>query len=277
MVFTDAQVMYPAEEAVQFFLSTMREYADQNIGATIFGLGFDFGHEVALDISQVRGANYFFLSSYERIVSVFDEEFEFLVTPIAYDVEMTVDVPLGFDVEDVYGIDTEEPFGHQMQLEVPTLFLSSRQGGGAIFIRARPSASLDRSVENAIATINLSYETQSHEQITLAPLAPVLPAEGESQNDTAFFEADAVRRGVLLMNTAKVLHDACADVYVEEYYWYYDVDAMNRAVVRLTDFLDYFDEMANGLEDCLTADSRCLSEERALLEKLRENIEDLSY
>lgn len=275
LVFTDAQLLYRAAEDVQLFLSTMREYADRNIGATIFGLGFDFGHEVAFDIAQVRGANYFFLSNYERIVSVFDDEFDFLVTPVAYDVELTIDVPLGFDIEDVYGIGAEEPFTRQLELKVPTLFLSSREGGGAIFVRARPGASLDRSLENPVATINLSYETPEGEPVAMAELAPVLPPEGDSED--FYFESAAVRRGVLLMNTAKVLHDACADIYVDEYYWYYDQNALERAVARLTDFLDYFDQVAEGLEDCLTEDSRCLSQEKELVEKLRDNIEGLYY
>jgi Ca-activated chloride channel family protein len=279
IVFTDAQLEFTADQHVQLFLSTMREYADRNIGATAFGVGFAFGHDVAFDISQIRGANYFFLSTYDRIVTVFDEEFDFLVTPVAYDVELVLDVPLGFDIENVYGIEAKEPFTHQLELKVPTLFLSTREGGGAIFVRARAGASLDRTVENIVANIDLSYETPEGEAVSITALTPRLPPEGIA-GDGAYFESDAVRRGVLLMNTVKVLHDACDDVYVyddEYYYWYYDYGAMDRAVSRLTDFLGYFDETSAGLDDCLTANTRCLSDERALVEKLRENIAQLYY
>ena len=62
-------------------IATMEEYAADDIGATLFGVGTDFGHETAERIAQVRGANYFFLSDYDRIVTVFDEEFDLLVTP----------------------------------------------------------------------------------------------------------------------------------------------------------------------------------------------------
>jgi len=133
IVFTDALPTFGEFEADEF-VDVMKNRAADGTGATIFGVGADFGQELAYDISQVRGGNYFVLSDYDRIVSVFDEEFDFLVTPIAYDLELDVTIPFEFDVTDVYGVPFDEPFGHVLTIEVPTLFLSAREGGGAIQI-----------------------------------------------------------------------------------------------------------------------------------------------
>ena len=44
------------------------------------------------------------------------------------------------------------------------------------------------------------------------------------------------------------------------------------AVDRLTEFLPYFDELAEGLEDQASSTSRKLSDERALLAQLLDNL-----
>ena len=49
----------------------------------------------------MRGANYFYLNNADRTRAVFDEDFDFLVTPIAYDLHMALTPAEGFRVEAV--------------------------------------------------------------------------------------------------------------------------------------------------------------------------------
>ena len=273
ILFTDAQLRLRNEEHVRRFLQTMRDYANDEIGTTVFGVGADFGHEVAYDISQVRGGNYFFLSDYDRIVSVFDQEFDFLVTPVAYDVTLSVSVPFEFDVVGVYGLPAEEPFGHSLRLTIPTLFLSTREGGGSVFVRTRAGALVDFQEANSAATIGLAYTTVDGARMTQPTIATALPAELDPDAMTSYFENDATKRGVLLLNTALTLRSVCEDVYWGGYYYYYDSEAQSRAITRLTEFLDYFDALAAGLEDQVSTGSRSLSQERALVEKLLSNLQ----
>ncbi len=271
LVFTDAELRSRQESAVRDFISAMEEYAEAEIGATLFGVGTNFGHEVAYDIAQVRGGNYFFLSDYDRIVSVFDEEFDFLVTPIAYDVALEVNVPFSFDVVEVHGIETEEPYLNVAELTIPTVFFSSRAGGGAIMMRMRAGAMVDFDLENTLAEVSLSYETPEGLTKTQEPVSAVLPSGLDSTGEVDYFQDDAARRAVLLLNTAIVLHKTCEDAYAY-YGWYYSGGDYGRAVDRLTEFLPYFDELAEGLEDQASSTSRKLSDERALLAQLLENL-----
>lgn len=271
MVFTDALLTASNEDRVAGFLDVMEDNATDGIGATIFGVGVDFGHEVALDIAQVRGGNYFFLGDYDRIVSVLDEEFDFLVSPIAYDVDMVVSVPFAFDVVDVYGIPVEMPFTHEIELSIPTLFLSNRQGGGAVLVRVRAGASVDFGEDSQVAAIDLSFTTVEGDVQVHPPVTAVLPAGLDPNADERYFGGPGTRRAVLLLNTALVLQAAAEDAYSP--YGFYGGPNPARAVERLTEFLPYFDALAEGLEDRVSDSSRRLTQERALVEQLLSNLQ----
>jgi len=192
---------------------------------------------------------------------VFDEEFDYLVTPLAYDVSLTVSVPYEWDVDSVYGIPVEEPFPHLLDLEIPTLFLSTRQGGGATLVRLRPGAMVDFSEESIIAEITLSYTTGDGAQETVPPVTALMPGGFDAEATVNYFENDSTKRAVLLLNTALVLRNACDDTYPDgdyyEYYWYdFDTTGMAQAINRLTEFLPYFDALAAGLENSASEASR---------------------
>ncbi|MCO6439330.1 MAG: VWA domain-containing protein [Phycisphaerae bacterium] len=275
LLFTDAQLRFRQELAARSFINEISDYADRGIGTTVFGVGSDFGDEIVYDISQVRGGNYFFLGSYERIVSVFDEDFDLLVTPVAYDVEMTVTIPAAFDLAGVYGLPEEFQAARELTLNLPTLFFSRRQGGGIVFVRLRGGSLVDFTQPITAATVALSYKTPDGNTVTPAPLAAELPGELSEDADPPYFSSSGVQRGVLLLNTALVLKGACEDIwgdyYSGSYYWYYYGDP-DRAAERISEFLPYFDTLAEGLDDRADETSRGLSDERALLERLLQNV-----
>jgi Ca-activated chloride channel family protein len=249
----------------------MRTAALENIGTTVFGVGSEFGDDVALEISQIRGGNAVFLGDFETIVNVFENEFAFLVAPVVYDIALTVEIPFEFDVVDVHGLPAEEPFGHTLSLRAPTLFLSPRQSVGEAFVRLRAGSLVDFNVPNLIGTVSLNYTTPDGDLVGEGPYAAQLPADLQPDADPSYFQFQSVQRGVLLLNTALTLKAACEDVY-QFGFLSFDTASRNTAITRITEFLDYFDSLAEGLADRLTPDSRSLSQERALLVKLRANL-----
>ena len=76
---------------------------------------------------------------------------------------------------------------------------------------------------------------------------------------------------MLLLNTALVLQRASEDAY-SIYGWSGGGPNPTRARERLTEFLPYFDGLAEGLDDKASDSSRALSDERALVVKLLSNI-----
>lgn len=281
IVLTDALLTVRPDVQDDEILDVMQTYADLDVGATIFAVGNDFGYDIAYRISQIRGSNYFFLSDYDRIVSVFDEEFDLLVTPAAYDVTLATSVPYTFDVVDVYGIPAEAPFPHELTLEIPTLFLSSREGGGALFVRLRAGALADFASTQTVADITLSYTDRQGATVTDAPIQAVLPAGLDPESNDPYFPDAATQRGVLLLNTALAIRNGCDDVSYDwdDCGWFhcdYDPPDFERAIERLTEFLPYFDAQAEELPDRASDSSRSLSEERALVVRLLDNAKDLN-
>ncbi|NOS99139.1 MAG: VWA domain-containing protein [Phycisphaerales bacterium] len=275
MVFTDGLPTAGARESDDF-LPVMRQYAAENIGATIIGVGGNYGDQLVYDVSQVRGGNAFYMGDYDQIVHVFDDEFEYMVTPVAYNVVLSSSVPFAFDVHDVYGIPEPESLSHTLELNVPTLFLSSREGGGIVLVRLRAGALVNFDEPNTLANIDLSYETPDGQRVSTT-LDVNLPAGQDPGATESYFESDGTRRAVLLADTARVLRNACADIYpsYDYYYGYYPSrsDGNDTAINRLTEFLPYFDALAAGLEDQPSPTSRSLSEERSLVERLLSNIQ----
>ncbi len=115
------------------FLTMAQHYADLGIGLTTFGVGFNFGQELILALSQIRGGNYFFLEDAERIAEVFELDFDYLVTPLAYDLQLGFQPAEGFETLDVHGIPSWTPGDDLVEMQVATLFLSRNHG--AILIR----------------------------------------------------------------------------------------------------------------------------------------------
>jgi hypothetical protein len=100
-----------------------------------------------------------------------------------------------------------------------------------------------------------------------------LPGGFDPEATINYFENDGTKRAVILLNTALVLQNACEDAHdcYDRYYWY--TVECQRAVTRLNEFLPYFDDLVEGLEDRVSETSRSLSEERALLTQLLNNIQ----
>jgi len=124
MLLTDAlpNVGQTGESA---FLTLARNYADIGVGLSTFGVGFNFGQELVLAISAIRGGNYFFLEDADRIHEVLAEDFDYLVTPLAYEFRLNAESGLRFDVKDTFGFSGDES-GPEMAVE--TIFLSRNRG-----------------------------------------------------------------------------------------------------------------------------------------------------
>lgn len=132
MLFTDALPNAGRVDSMSFRALTER-YAGQDIGLTTFGVGVQFGQELVYHISQLRGGNFFYLESAEKIARVFDNEFEYLVTPLVYDLRVRITTPTGLKLKAVYGLPSWKPGDRDADLHIPTVFLSSNRG--AIVLR----------------------------------------------------------------------------------------------------------------------------------------------
>lgn len=119
----------------------VKENADKGIYTSFVGVGVDFNTEVIECLSDVRGANYYSVHSSEEFKKIMSDEFDYMVTPLVFDLELKLDSN-EFEIEAVYGTDTKDKSTGTI-MKVNTLFPSSSNSngevkGGVILLKISP-------------------------------------------------------------------------------------------------------------------------------------------
>lgn len=235
-----------------------RTYADQGVGFTLLGVGQDYGVQLAREISQIRGGNAFFLSNADRVRQIFEEEFDYFVTPAAHDLKLQLNVAGELGIRDVYGVPGYTPGQSGAIVDIPTLFFSPREGGGAIVVRLTfaTAPTFDQPVTVGQASMQYTLRDGSFRQLGQDL---VLPAGLSPTAETPWFSEPTARRAALLLDTALVLKNAAQAGRDGRY-------PDGARLIR--GFLDQFDIATLGMNDRLDATDRALSDERRVLERL---------
>lgn len=111
-------------------LDMVKENAEDGIYTTFIGIGVDFNTKLIEAITDNKGANYYAVHSAEEFETRMGEEFEFMVTPLVFDLELNVDSK-DFEIAKIYGSDSaNEETGNIMK--VNTLFPSKSNEDGEV-------------------------------------------------------------------------------------------------------------------------------------------------
>jgi Ca-activated chloride channel family protein len=110
------------------FLQLATTHADMGIGLTTFGVGFNFGQELVVALSRIRDGAYFFLDSSQRTQEIFELDFDYLVTPLAYDLSLRLAPRFGFGLVSDGALTSD----------VATVFLSRRRGATVFVLERNP-------------------------------------------------------------------------------------------------------------------------------------------
>lgn len=119
----------------------VKENADKGIYTSFVGVGVDFNTEVIECLSDVKGANYYSVHNSEEFKKTLGEEFDFMVTPLVFDLELKFDSN-EFEIAEVYGTDTKNKSTGTI-MKVNTLFPSSSNSegevkGGVVLLKLKP-------------------------------------------------------------------------------------------------------------------------------------------
>ncbi|HYI41214.1 MAG TPA: VWA domain-containing protein [Allosphingosinicella sp.] len=141
MLFTDEQPNVGATDA-KSFMGMAEAASHRGIGLTTIGVGVQFGAELGMRMSSVRGGNLFFLSDEAEVKSVFEKQLDTMVSEVAHDVRITLTPRNGYKLTGVFGVPdglmTDVGEG-AVTITVPTAFLSAN--GGGIFASVGKSGS----------------------------------------------------------------------------------------------------------------------------------------
>jgi Ca-activated chloride channel family protein len=112
-------------------LNLVNKWAVREVGLTAIGMGDNFKQKFINHIAQSKGGNYLFVQSGEEMQQYFDA-FKFLVTPIATDLALAIDVKNAKFVA-AYGVPYRQGEEIKSILDIKTLFFTA-SGGGAILL-----------------------------------------------------------------------------------------------------------------------------------------------
>lgn len=207
MLFTDARPNAGRTDSGSFRALTER-YAAKGIGLTAFGVGLDFGQEMMYHISKLRGGNFFFLETPEKIATVFETEFDYLVTPVVYDLDVTIRTPDGLKLTAVYGLPTWKPGDRDAGLHIPTVFFSSNRGAIVLRYEREDDAPLSFNKGDLLADGTLSYAEPDGSRTTNTA---ALRHKGKMRLSPGmqYYTHEGMRTAVALTNVYLGMRDGC--------------------------------------------------------------------
>jgi Ca-activated chloride channel family protein len=101
--------------------------ADARIFTTFVGIGVDFNTSLIELLTKTRGANYYSVHGSAEFKLRLDEEFDFMVTPLVFELKLALQSD-GFAIKDVYGSPEADRATGQL-IFVNTLFPAKAENG----------------------------------------------------------------------------------------------------------------------------------------------------
>ena len=191
------------------FLRLTENASAKGIGLTAFGVGMDFGISLATSISNIRGGNCRFLRNASDLGKVFDEEFETLMTPLAYDLRLEMRAAPGFRITAVHGVPGWNRGDSLASAEVKSVFVSKR-GGAIAFELARISDGFEPAARRGtpvdIANVSLKYSEITGKNVSQQGTA-TLPEDAETSD--AWFSHGGVAKTAALAFACEGMRRAC--------------------------------------------------------------------
>ena len=181
MLFTDENPNV-GDTSPEGFMGQAINGSRKGVDMTTIGVGNHFDSELAVKISSVRGGNMFFLPEAGSGDKLFKREFENMVSPVAYDLVLSIDPADGVKVGAIYGVPGEliaDAGDGTISVNIASAFLSSN--GGGIFATLEGSPTSDGA---ALADISVSY-TDAISEKREADTRPVYLTQGEAPANLA--------------------------------------------------------------------------------------------
>ena len=222
--------------------------ADDGIHTTFIGMGLDTNADLADELSGIRGANQYFVHSADEFEQRLDSEFEYMVTPLVYDLDLELRTD-GYEIESVHGSPANNPTEGQL-MHVGTLFPSAKEDGkargGVILVRLTGDRR-DGELE-LVASWTERNGTEYTEEVAVS-----LP-EGEET-----YDHDGIRKAIGLTRYARLLRDWSRHVHdhntgsdmVDDWMWQDTESEHERDSTPLTipeDFVASFERFREYLE-----------------------------
>ncbi|MBI4310802.1 MAG: VWA domain-containing protein [Chloroflexi bacterium] len=182
---------------------TLEENARNRIYATFIGIGVDFNSDLVERITKIKGANYYSVHSPRQFRERIQDEFDFMVTPLVFNLELRFKSS-GWSIDKVFGSpEADQATGRLMSVNTlfPSKALDGEVKGGLVLLKLRKTSS----APDPEVVLEVSYEDR----------------DGREDGDRAaiFLETErpdyygnsGIRKGILLTRYASLLQNWMID------------------------------------------------------------------
>lgn len=186
----------------------VKENANNGIYTSFIGVGVDFNTQVIECLSDVKGANYYSVHSTEEFHKIMSEDFEYMVTPLVFDLELKLESN-GFSISNIYGTDTKNNDSGTL-IKVNTLFPSSSNSsgenkGGVILVKLKSNftcgTNLQEEMQNENIKLTVSYKDRNGESHSNSQDIKF----GSSISKDEYYENTGIRKAILLTRYANLM------------------------------------------------------------------------
>lgn len=180
-----------------------KDASKRDIHTTFIGIGVDFNNDLVEYVSKTKGANYFSVHSSKEFEKLLDKEFEYMVTPLVYDLELKLSNSV-YSIEAVYGSpDADMATGEIMK--VHTLFPSHNDGtatkGGVVLIKLHKHA--QRAVAENIQ-LHVSYKDVNGKSYSNSQTV-------QFKEQKAYFDNSGIRKAILVSDYVTMMKNWLID------------------------------------------------------------------
>jgi Ca-activated chloride channel family protein len=185
--------------------TTIRDRGAEGIGITFVGILLGYSGDLAALLGTSNGGNYYYTSSLESVTNFFDVDSDYLLTPIAYDLALGLNLSSNWKLDRMYGIPGNADGTPADGYNIATAFFSHRRGS----VVARLSYTGNGSPPPAAASVSLSYRPEAALGWTTAESQTIDAMTGSPEPDGTYYGTAGIRKAVMLVNMAVRMIDAC--------------------------------------------------------------------
>ena len=202
MILTDAE---PNTGDISSFglMYNVKNNAESRIYTTFIGIGVDFNSSLIEQITKVKGANYYSVHSYWHFRQRINEEFDYMVTPLVFDLRLYFEAD-GWKIEKVFGSpEADAASGNLMYIN--TLFPAQTRDGenrGGIVVLKLAKTSF---ISSAKVSLKVSYEDRNGHKDTSAAVVEL------DKKSPDYYDNTGIRKAILLSRYAALLKNWMMD------------------------------------------------------------------
>ena len=173
----------------------------KGIHSTFIGVGVDFNNDLVEYVSKTKGANYFSVHSSKEFTKLLDKEFDYMVTPLVYDLALKLDSKK-YKIDAVYGSpDAKISTGEIMR--VNTLFPSSNEGGetkgGIVLLRLKKIGEGSDDIKLKVSYSDINGKSFSNQQ------------KVELKKANNYYDNSGIRKAILISDYVSIMKNWVID------------------------------------------------------------------